>query len=57
MATKELKEFSLVNGDVFFTRQFWSFSSVISKTEAKVKLQHVHNLSFRDNDVSLFRCL
>lgn len=54
---KELKDFGLENGELYFQGSGGILTRAISKTEAKIELEHVHNLCCRDNDISLYRQL
>lgn len=51
MAAKELKEFTLVNGELFLRGSAGVLARAISKAE--VKDEHIHDLSYGDNDISL----
>lgn len=56
MAAKELKEFTFVNGKLYFRGSGGILAHDMSKAYAGKELQRVHYLSYGDNYVSLCRC-
>lgn len=57
MARKELKEFALVYGDIYFQGIGEILTCVVSKAQAKEELQRAHDRSCGDNNVSHYRHL
>lgn len=55
MAAEELKEFAIVNGELYFWGGGGVLARALSKAEAKEVLQRIHDLSCGDNDISLYR--
>lgn len=52
---RDLKEFTLVNGNLYFWTSGEVLAWAISKAEAKEELQRVHDLSCAGNYISLYR--
>lgn len=50
---RELKDFALKNGELYYRGSGGVLSRAISKVEAKTELERVHNLCCGDNDISL----
>lgn len=55
--TRELKDFVLKNGKLYYRGSGGVLARAISKAEAKTELEHVYDLCCRDNDISLYRRL
>lgn len=57
MLARELKNFTLINGELYFQMSDGVLASALSKAESKEELQRVRDLLFGDNDISLYRHL
>lgn len=53
----ELKEFTPVDGEMYYRGSYGVFARAISKNGAKEELERIHNLSCGDNNISLYRLL
>lgn len=56
-AARELKDFVLRNGELYYRGSGGVLARVISKEQGKAEMDHVHNLCCGDNDISLYRRL
>lgn len=56
MVAKELKNFVLRNGELYYQGSGGVLARAISKEQAKAELEHVHELCCVDNEISLYRC-
>lgn len=54
MSTKESKEFTLVNGELYFRDNGGVLTRAVSKAGAKEELQHNYDVSYGDNDIRLY---
>lgn len=55
MVITELKDFTLINGELYFRGGGGLFARAISKAEDKEELKHIHDLPDGENDISLYR--
>lgn len=57
MVAKDLKDFIISNGGIYYRGSDGVLARALCLTETREELHRIHHLSCGENDINLYRCL